>query len=124
MDEFVITSAPPVQKTQITLPQAIQFASINISSSGDNTIIAADPARRIKILSYVFVAGGSVNIIFKSGASNSLSGAMPFVINAGIAAPPVAPSTGPYMQTNVNEAFVINLSGAVGVTGHLSYYLE
>jgi len=123
MDEFVTTSPPKVQRTEDTLPQVLQYAPINASSSGSNTLVSADPTRKIKVQSYVIVATGTVNVTFKSG-SNNLSGALPLIANSGVACPPVKPTDGSYFQTNVNEALVINLSDTVPVTGHFSYYLE
>lgn len=126
MDEQIIAGSPPRGTYDVDLKgqRTIQFAVINASSSGDNTLVAADTGKTIRVLSYVFVAAGTVNITFKSGASTSLSGAMPFVVNAGAVAPPSSPAAGAYMQTAANQALVMNLSQAVAVTGHLSYYLE
>lgn len=123
MDEFVTTSAPKVQRTEDTLPQVIQYVPISASSSGNNTLVSADPTKKIKVQSYLIVAAGTVNTTFKSG-SNNLSGAIPLVANSGVACPPVKPTDGSYFQTNANEALILNLSDAVAVTGHLSYYLE
>lgn len=124
MSEFVISVPPAIQKTQDTLPQLLLYAAISASSSGDNTLVAADPAKKIKVQSYVLVAGGTVNVTFKSG-STAISGAIPLVANSGAVCPPVKPSHGSYFQNiNVNENLILNLSGSVQVSGHLSYYLE
>ena len=124
--ETIIPGAPPkgTYDVNLTTHHDILFAPINASSSGDNTLVAADTVgRRIKVLSYVFIAGGTVNVTFKSD-STALTGTMPMVVNAGIACPPSSPAQGPYMATAANEALILNLSDAIAVTGHLSYYLE
>lgn len=102
----------------------VSYASIDISSSGDNTIVSADATRKIKVLSYSFVCGGTVNVRWKSGAGTNLSGAMSFIANTGMTAGPGTPAGGHLLETAANQALVMNLSGAVQVSGHLSYYLE
>lgn len=123
MDEF-ITSTPQKRSEVVdTLPQNIQYAAISAASNGDNTLVAADATRKIKVQSYVIVAAGTVTTTFKSNAT-ALTGAMPLVVNSGVACPPVKPTDGSYFQTAVNEPLILTLSGAVAVAGHLSYYLE
>jgi hypothetical protein len=103
---------------------AVAFASIDAASSGDNTVVAADATRKIKVLSYLAVADAAVTVRWKSGASTNLSGAMSFAATGGCVAPPVPPGGGHWLETAVNQALVLNLGGAVGVRGHLSYVLE
>jgi hypothetical protein len=110
--------------SDLTRQQPLLFAAINASASGDNTLVAADATRRIKVVSYAFVCSSTVNVTWKSGAGTNLSGAMAFIANTGIAPGTSSPSQGPILQTAVNQALVLNLSGAVQVSGHLSYFLE
>jgi hypothetical protein len=100
----------------------LMFSAIDIASSGDNIVIAADPTKKIKILAYSFVVESAVSVQFKSGGTN-LSGAMPFLANGGISSP-TGTAGGWIMETAVNNAFIINLNGAIGVRGHVSYFLE
>lgn len=104
--------------------QTVLFASVDVAASGDNTIVAADATKKIKVLSYSLVCGGTVNVRWKSGAASNLSGAMPFVVNTGISSPVATPAGGHLMETAVNNALVLNLSAAIQVSGHLSYFLE
>lgn len=104
--------------------QTILFASIDTTTSGDNTIVAADATKKIKVLSYSFVCAGTVNVRWKSGAGTNLSGAMPYIANTGMTTGPGTPAGGHLLETAVNTALVLNLSAAVQVSGHLSYYLE
>lgn len=101
----------------------ILFAKIDAASSGDNQIVAADTTRKIKVLSATLVASGTVSVKWRSGTTD-LSGAMPLVANSGFVLPASAPGQGNYLETAVNTALNINLSGAVQVSGHISYYLE
>jgi hypothetical protein len=103
--------------------QTILFATIDTAASGFVTLVAADAVKKIKILSYALVCGGTVNVYFAS-ASTKLTGAMPFVANTGIASPVATPAGGHLMETAVNEAFRINLSAAQQVSGSISYFLE
>lgn len=96
-----------------------QFAVINVSSSGDTTIVALVSSKVIRVLSYVLVADGAVAAKFTSGAAGTaLTGAMSLAANGGVAAPfnPVG-----HFQTGSGVALVLNLGAAVGARGHLTY---
>jgi hypothetical protein len=97
------------------------FGAISTSSSGDTTLVAADATRKIKVVSYVVVAASAVSVKFKS-ASNDVTGAEPFAANGGAAV--LGTTFAHLFETVANQALVINLSGAVAVGGHFSYFLE
>lgn len=112
------------ESSQMTMNGVITtplYAVINSSSSGDTTLVAAVTSKVIRVLSYTLVADGptTVAVKFTSGtAGTALTGAMSFAANGG-AAVPYCPAG--HFQTATNTALVINLSGAVGVRGHLTY---
>lgn len=97
------------------------FVSIDVAASGDNTIVSADAANKIKVVSYVLVADGVVLARWKRGSTN-MSGAMSFIANTGVSA--IGSTIAHLFETGVNEALIINLSAAIGVRGHLSYFKE
>lgn len=92
-------------------------ATINASTSGDNSIVAAVAGRKIEVLGYTLVASGAVNVKWRS-ATNDLTGAMNLATNGGIA---IAATDKAIMKANLGEALQINLSGAVGVAGRVTY---
>jgi hypothetical protein len=97
------------------------FGSIDTASSGDNTLVAADAAKKAKLVSYTLISEGTVAVRWKSAANNK-SGAMPLITNTGLA---MAGSMDAWLlETAVNEALILNLSAAIGVRGHFSYILE
>lgn len=96
-----------------------QFAVIAASSSGDNTLVAAVTAKKIRVLSYSLVAAGTVTVRFESGASGTaLTGQMSLVANTGIS---VAFNPCGHFETGTNTLLNLELSGAVSVAGHLCY---
>ena len=99
------------------------FAAINAASSGNNEIVAAVSGKKIKVVSYLIVAAGTVTATWKS-ASTALSGAIPLVANSGAAAAPDGEYGGHWLETARGEALNLVLSGAIAVTGHISYALE
>lgn len=116
-------SATPVRL--IGLPDQLpQYAKVAASLSGDNSVVTGTIGKRIWVLSYVVVAGAAVSAKWKSGAGTDLSGAMPLAANGGISAPPIAPAQGSYFVTALGEDLVLNLSAAINVGGHMSYYKE
>lgn len=105
--------------------QTLLFAPIDVATTGDNTIVAADATRKIKVLSYSLVCDAAVAVRWKSGASTNLSGAMSCAATGGLAdGQGNAPATQWLFETAVNEALVLNLGGAIGVRGRLTYFLE
>lgn len=95
----------------------LQSAAINFSSSGDNEIIAAVTAKRILVHRLFIVCAGSTNLIFKRGSTN-LSGALPMATNGGI----TFDITGePWFTTSIDEAFNINSSIGVQVSGTIYF---
>lgn len=99
------------------------FAVIDTAASGDNTIVAADASRKIKVMSYVVVADAALAIRWKSGAGTNLSGAMSLAANGGVATA-AAPAGTWLMETAAAAALVLNLGAAVGARGHIAYFLE
>jgi hypothetical protein len=106
---------------------AVQSAPIDTATNGDNIIVAAVTGKRIRVLGYVIVVNAAVACRWKSGASTNLSGALPFGSQGqGIAVPlsaPYVPAGGypSYFETAAGQGLVLNLSGAVQVSGHVSY---
>lgn len=103
--------------------QTILFANIDTATSGDQTIVAADGTKKVKLLSYALVASGTVAVRWKSASTNK-SGAMSLIANTGISFGPTSPGQGHTLETAVNEALILNLSTNVQVSGHISYFLE
>lgn len=94
-----------------------KFAVISASSSGDNTIVAAVPGKKIRVLSYAFVSSGTVNAKWQSEATD-ISGLMYFIANTGISS---GYNPKGHFQTVSGKALELNLSGAQAVGGHLNY---
>lgn len=101
---------------------AITSATINIVASGDNTIVAAVSARKISVWKIFFWVNGTVSVTIKDGASTNLTGAMAMVaqnqFNKWL------DETSPWFVTTAGNALVINLSGAIQVSGRVYYSLQ
>ena len=97
-----------------------QFAVISAASSGDNTLVAAAGAsNKIRVLSYTIIADGDVDVRFESGAAGTaLTGQMALTTNSGVHAAfnPVG-----HFETAANTLLNLELSGAIGVNGHITY---
>ena len=105
-------------------PRAIVAVSVNATSSGDNTVVAAVPDNRIRLIACHLHGNGDVNVSWKSGAATTLAAAMPLGVKGNGFVLPHAP-TGEYWQrTASGEALGLHLSAAVAVTGSLIYELE
>lgn len=102
--------------------KTLLFGKITTAASGATALVAAAGAGlKIKVVHYVLVAGGTVNVKFQS-ASTDLTGAMPFVANTGVSVAGQASSH--VLETAANEALNLNLSAAIQVSGEFSYFVE
>jgi len=105
---------------KITHPSQLSIP-IDHATNGDNTLVAAVAGKRIRVLSFLMIASGTVTVRFESGAGGSpLTGQMPLVVNSGM-----APTYNPagWFITNAGEALNMELSAAVSVDGVLNYDL-
>lgn len=94
-----------------------RFAAIQTSASGDTTIVAAVPDKRIILLAYNYMANGAVNVKWRSNTTD-LTGLAYLVANGGKVCP--FANTG-WAITALGEALVINLSAAIAVGGEVAY---
>lgn len=92
--------------------------AINISNSGDNSVIAAVAGKRILIHRLWLVAGGATNVTFKDSLASPAS--MSMTANAGLT---LDISDEPWFVTAINAAFVINSTNAVQLSGECAYNL-
>ena len=97
------------------------FAPISGASSGDNTLVAADATKKIRVFALSVVAAGAVTVRFESAAGGTaLTGVMSFAANGGYVLP-FNPAG--WFETAVNQLLNMELGGAVQVSGHLTYGL-
>ncbi len=100
-------------------PRKLVFVSLDVSAAGDNTIVAAQVANKIRVVAVVLVVTAANTVQWKSGAV-TLSGPMAFGANGGYSHP--SPTIG-MLETAVNTALILNLLAATQVSGHLTYVL-
>jgi hypothetical protein len=96
-----------------------KYAVISGSASGNNTLVAAVSGKKIRMLSLLLVASGTVNVKFQSGAGGTdLTGLMNLVANTGFS---LAYSPIGHFETASNTLLNMSLSAAVAVGGVLTY---
>ena len=113
----VQTTVESTQMSNLGTIVTPKFASISVSSNGDNSIVAAVTSKKIRVLSYVIVADAAVAAKFRSGTTD-LMGPASLAANGGIAAP-FCPAG--HFETAITTALNLNLASAIGVRGHLTY---
>jgi hypothetical protein len=97
--------------------QQFTTAVVSAAASGDNTIIAAVTGAPIKVWKIAFTTAAAVNVVFKTGTT-ALSGAYVFGGNGSLV---LYYDGSPHYIALPGSAFVINLSGAVGIAGTVWY---
>lgn len=100
-------------------PLTPKFFVINRATSGDGTaVVAAVPTKKIRVTQYTLVCAGSVTVTWKSATAGPITGAMPFGASGGVSTPEAPRGL---FETVAGEGLVLNLGGAVQVSGHGQY---
>lgn len=102
------------------MPQIQQFKTgvLNFNGNGDNNAIAAVTGQTIKVWKIAFTTAGAVNVTFKDGTT-ALSGAFVFTANGSNMI--LYYDGSPHFVTSPGNAFVMNLSAGVAITGEVWY---
>lgn len=105
---------------------SLKFVSIGTATSGNNELVAAVAAKKIRVVSLALFAGGAVDVYFNDGTANLLGGTRKVKLDnsgvVGIGAFVMPFNPGGWFETAaINRALNLNLSGAVGVAGCLTY---
>ena len=95
-------------------------APIDVSASGDNTVVAAVAGQKIYVVAYDLIAAAAVTLRWKSGGATNRSGPMPLAANSGLGRSSVP--HWPLFWTDAATALTLNLSAAVAVGGTLTYF--
>jgi hypothetical protein len=102
----------------------VKNVPINFSGSGDNVVVTAVAGKQIKVVRMYFVVGGATSITFKDGVNGvAFSGAMSLLANGSVTFD-YNDNLIWFSTTSSNNAFVINSSNAVQVSGEIYYILE
>lgn len=105
----------------VTAGSDYKYADINDSTSGNNTIVAAQGAgKRIAVWSVMVVSDGTVDVRFEDGAGGTaFTGQIPLQEREGFTYS--AGGLVPLWVGTANTLLNLELSAAVNVHGHLSY---
>ena len=96
-----------------------KYASVDVNTSPNSTLIAAVASKKILVLGCVLIAAGAVNIRFEDGAGGSaLTGVMNLTTNSGFTLPF---SEIGWFKTSAGTLLNLELSGAIAVAGTLTY---
>lgn len=93
-------------------------AIINFAASGDNTIVAGTASQTVRVYRIFFVVAAATNILIKDGAGTNLTGAMSFSQNGSFT---LDLTSNPWFVTSGGNAFIINSSNAVQISGRAYY---
>lgn len=100
--------------------EKLHTLALSISTSGDNTVIAAPADGYIAIDNINFIPTGAVDVTFKSG-STAISGTYPFDAKQAYTQENTLHNTDGVITCARGQAFVINLGGTVAINGFIRY---
>lgn len=96
----------------------VKFAKIDAATSGNNTLVAAVTGKKIRVLGYTLVSGGTVLARFESGANGTaLTGQMTLAANNVVSA--YCPHG--LFETAAAALLNLELNDSITVDGHLTY---
>lgn len=95
---------------------------VSTSTSGDNTLVAADSLRPIYVTAVTLYAGGTVSVKFTDGTSD-VTGVVP--IGTALGSMPWVQSAEMYgiCKVDAGKALTLNLSAGVAVNGVITYFI-
>lgn len=97
----------------------IKYAIIDAALLGDNTLVAAVAGKKIRVICLYYMAAGTVNTRFESGASGTaLTGQHQHTAQTGVVLPF---NEGGWFETASGALLNLELSAAISVDGALSY---
>jgi len=109
--------------TNVTRVVPLKTAHVNLganpSSLGSNTLVAAIPGARIRVLALVVMSTLANNVQFTSNATN-ISPSFPLAANGGMVIPF---NEHGWMETAIGEALNVNLSVATSTAVQVQYII-
>lgn len=96
----------------------VQYAEIDASASGDNTIATPSAGQTILVISYVIVAANEVVARWKGGAATNATGPMTLIKASGVSS---GTNEWGHFKLPQDQPLVLNLSAAIQVSGHVTY---
>ncbi len=101
--------------------ETFRTASINISTSGNNTLITAPGAGKYLAIDFIsFIASGTVTVQMKSGTTDYM-GPLPLVSGQTVTWENTPENEHGILTMADNSAFVMNLSAGIQVGGGIRY---
>lgn len=97
-------------------------SDVNASTNGDNTLVASASDKKIYVWKLWLVANAAVNVKFRQGTTDLNAFAVP--LTAQGSSMTFAFDGEPYWKLDKAQAFVLNLSSGVNVTGRIYYTYE
>ena len=96
----------------------IQFARVNASTDGDNTVVAAVAAKKIRVLGYALTSRTAGLLTIKSSTTSTLA-----ELDIVADTPFTYDGPAPAFETVAGELLNFNVAAGVDVVGHLAYVL-
>lgn len=116
---MVETIAPLPVKPGAPVTGDYTGASVNASTSGENSLIAGTASQSIRVMAMFLVFAAGCTVKFRDGAGGTdLTGDMTIKPGGSIV---LDPSGEPWLKTTNGNAFVMVLSAAVQVSGRIQY---
>jgi hypothetical protein len=109
-----------------TTSLTVKHANIDTATSGNNELVAAVAGKVLRVVSVFLAASGAVDVYFNDGTANLLGGTRKIKLDNTGAAGAVGfalqeNGKGWFKTAAANRPLILNLSGAVGVAGCVSY---
>lgn len=97
----------------------LKRVAVNFAGNGNNTLVAAVTGKKIRVISGLFMAAGTLTVTFQSGAGGTgLTGAISLVANVGFV---LSESELGHFETAAATLLNAATSAGIQVSGYLNY---
>ncbi len=109
--------------SQLNFPNNLSQARINITASGDSTLIAGAAGKQVRVYRMKLTVASASNILIKDGSTTVLDGPLTFAANGAMVLDFTNINMPPWYITSTGNDLVINNSSGVQLGGNVDYLI-
>ncbi len=109
---------------QLNFPNNLSQSAINISASGDSTLLAGGSGKQVRVYRMKLITAGATTLLIKDGSSTTIDGPLIFPAAGAMVLDFTNINMPPWYITSLGNDLVINNSNAVQLGGNVDYLIS
>ncbi len=110
--------------SQLSFPNNLSQSPINISASGDSTLLSGHAGKQVRVYRMKLVTAAATTLTFKNGSSTTIDGPYVFPAAASMVLDFTNINMPPWYITSLGNDLVLNSSVSVQIGGNLDYLIS